>query len=326
MMEQKLPDCFESYLSFLETRGRQPSTIKRYRYDLEDFHRWLKLASSQQVNFDTIKALTTEELERYIDFLLTSRRYSERTIKRIITVINQLYRFYRSIGRLAFNPVSELSINTTESVEFKTEHFISTKEQERLISSVSSPDGLSDNQLKTRHLLIERNISIIQLFLQYGLSLRELVSLNMKDIHFEQNELEIQNMETKRIVKIKPEHKKQLYNYFKTIPVAVRPRLHSQDPFFVAFDFQRETYRWDYDYEKPKRLTEIAVQKMIRQEVARAGLRKGISAQHMRRTYVKDLITQHASEEDIKQRLGLKSSLTLKRYYNYVNSEQQYSS
>ena len=60
---------------------------------------------------------------------------------------------------------------------------------------------------------------------------------------------------------------------------------------------------------------------MIRLEVARAGLRKGISAQHLRNTFILRLIQHHTPEQEIIKRIGFKSKISLKRYYNYVKQK-----
>ncbi|PEW23537.1 integrase, partial [Bacillus thuringiensis] len=86
---------------------------------------------------------------------------------------------------------------------------------------------------------------------------------------------------------------------------------------FVAFDFTRGTYHWSYEEDAPKFLTEISIQKMIRLEVKRANLRKGISAQHFRNTYILRSIQGNNFHEQIMQQIGFKSNLSLKRYYDY---------
>ncbi|MBO1581614.1 hypothetical protein J4P91_18625 [Bacillus sp. XF8] len=78
-----------------------------------------------------------------------------------------------------------------------------------------------------------------------------------------------------RIITLAEEDKKQLFRYYKTIPEPVRPKYHSYDPLFVAFDFTRGTYHWSYENEAPKGLFEVSVQKMIRLEIA-CGDMKGI--------------------------------------------------
>lgn len=138
---------------------------------------------------------------------------------------------------------------------------------------------------------MDRNIAILNLLIDYGLSLQELTALTMHHVHFETNTLSIPaTAGVERTITLAKEDKKQLYNYYKSIPEPVRPKYHSDDSLFVAFDFNRGTYRWVYENDAPKALTEIAIQKMIRLEVARANLRKGISGQHFRNTYILNLI------------------------------------
>ncbi|PEA57008.1 integrase, partial [Bacillus thuringiensis] len=86
---------------------------------------------------------------------------------------------------------------------------------------------------------------------------------------------------------------------------------------FVAFDFTRGTYHWSYEEDAPKFLTEISIQKMIRLEVKRANLRKGISSQHFRNTYILKRIQGNSTPKQIMQQIGFKSYLSLKRYYDY---------
>ncbi|QWG92786.1 tyrosine-type recombinase/integrase [Bacillus mycoides] len=146
----------------------------------------------------------------------------------------------------------------------------------------------------------------------------DFVSLRMVHVHFENNTLSIpEDSKVNRTIHLKEEDKLHLYNYYKTIPEPVRPKYHSNDPLFIAFDFTRGTYHWSYDDAAPKFLTEISIQKMIRLEVKRANLRKGISAQHFRNTYILRRIQGNYTPEQIMPQIGFKSNLSLKRYSNY---------
>lgn len=58
---------------------------------------------------------------------------------------------------------------------------------------------------------------------------------------------------------------------------------------------------------------------MIRLEVERANIRKGISAQHLRNTFILRLIENEVLEGEIIKQVGFKSKLSLKRYYNYIH-------
>lgn len=125
----------------------------------------------------------------------------------------------------------------------------------------------------------------------YGLSLQELVSLNMSHIQFARNILVVPGENgVIRHVALTEENTKQLYKYYTTIPEPVRPQQYTDNPLLVAFDFNRGTYRWVYENDAPKALSEVAVQKMIRLEVKRAELNGRISAQQMRNTFIFRLI------------------------------------
>ncbi|PEN78908.1 integrase, partial [Bacillus cereus] len=213
------------------------------------------------------------------------------------------------------SPIVEMQGITPPNRALRKEDFITKEEEKKLKTILSSPEGLSEEQLSVRPLLIDRNVSILSLLLNYGLTLQELVSLQMQQVHFGKNMITVlHNKGTERRVMLKEEDKIRLFTYYKTIPEPVRPRYHSTDPLLVAFDFKRGTFRWVYDNDAPKALTAIAVQKMIRLEVARAQLRKGISAQHLRNTFILRCLERNMSTEEIIKRTGFLSHLSVKRY------------
>ncbi|MBL3199614.1 site-specific integrase, partial [Klebsiella pneumoniae] len=87
---------------------------------------------------------------------------------------------------------------------------------------VTSLEGLSEKQLPVRPLLMDRNIAILNLLIDYGLSLQELTALTMHHVHFETNTLSIPaTAGVERTITLAKEDKKQLYNYYKSIPEPV---------------------------------------------------------------------------------------------------------
>ncbi|OIJ09987.1 hypothetical protein BKP35_16030 [Anaerobacillus arseniciselenatis] len=316
-----LPSFAQHYLLSLVKKNRKASTIKRYLYDLEDFFVWLQIEKKSQ-SFSTWAQLTPRDIEQYLDILTSSRKYQPRTTKRIITVLNQLYKYYDNQG-LSKNPITKIHQIEIGEPRLNENDFIKGKEIKQLLPSIRSLEGLTNNQIKKRHLIASRNESIITLFLKYGLTLKELTNITMTDLHFETNSLIIPSNDRQREIKLSIAHKHLLYDYYEKIPKPVRPRYHENDPFFVAFDFQRGTYRWVYEEDKPKRLTDIAVQRMIQKEVKRSGLRKGISAQHLRNTFILSKIDEGVSMKTLQQLLGLKTDISLKMYFNFYDSDRK---
>lgn len=313
-----LPDFVHHYLHSLEKKERQPSTIRRYAYDLEEFFVWVR-AKKGQNTFDVWRSLSPDDLQEYIMFLKNEKEYSERTLNRIITVLKRFNGYYDERGYSVKGQLEGLHFEKVNDDTFSETHFITELEEEQLLHSIASYDGLSDNQLKSRHYLIDRNIGIIKLLLSYGLTLHELTSITMNDIRFEKNQLYVHSVTSlTRTITLKEIDKKRLFSYYHLIPEPVRPRYKTNELLFVAFDFRRDTYRWDYSTDSPKGLTEIAVQKMIRQEVERAGLRKGISAQHLRRTFILRLLQSGEPLETIQSLTGFKTGLSLNRYAQFA--------
>ncbi|WP_241139340.1 tyrosine-type recombinase/integrase [Bacillus mycoides] len=312
MITREFQNTIQGFSTYLLNKGRKPSTIKRYIYDVESFIQWLY--QSKRFSEDYIwESLHKKDFEAFFDYLKEERQYSDKTTHRIYIVLNRLHEYLDLPS-----PIEGIIRIDPPDRSLRSEDFISTQEEKRLKEVVASLEGLTERQQSARPMILERNISIVSLLLNYGLSLQELVSLQMRHVHFESNTLSIpEDSKINRTIHLKEEDKLHIYDYYKTIPDPVRPKYHSSDPLFVAFDFTRGTYHWSYDQDAPKFLTEISIQKMIRLEVKRANLRKGIAAQHFRNTYILKQIQEKNTPEKIMQLVGFKSNLSLKRYYDY---------
>uniref|UniRef100_UPI003F491A37 tyrosine-type recombinase/integrase n=1 Tax=Bacillus multifaciens TaxID=3068506 RepID=UPI003F491A37 len=317
MMTKDTQNTIQGFSSHLLKKGRKTSTIKRYIYDVESFIQWLH--QSKRFSDDNVwESLHKKDFEAFFNHLKEDRQYSDKTVHRIYIVLNRFYEYLDLPS-----PIEGVIYIEPPNRALGKEDFISSQEEKQLKQVVASLEGLTEKQRSARPMILERNVSIIVLLLDYGLSLQELISLQMKHVHFESNTLSIpEDSKINRTIHLKEEDKLHLYQYYKTIPEPVRPKYHSSHPVFVAFDFTRGTYHWSYDDDAPKFLTEISVQKMIRLEVKRANLRKGISAQHFRNTFILRMIKQKNTPEQIMQQVGFKSHLSLKRYYDYYKKIQ----
>lgn len=311
-----LPASGYSFLNTLAKKGRRPATIKRYLYDLEDFFRFIHERKDTPYEFTDI---SEADLHDYFRILENERAYQIRTIKRVKTVLKQFFNYLIAENEILQSPIPTLINKNNVDNNLTANHVLSKQEQKKLLATIQSLDGLSAKQIKVRPLLIKRNLAIVSLILHYGLSLKEVSQLTMNDLSFAQNTLHVHSDSSlTRTIRISQEDKVLCFEYLQTIAEPVRPRFYSDDPLFIAFDFQRKTYRWVYEIDAPKALTEISIQKMIRLEVKRAGLRKGISAQHLRHTYVINALQENVPHEEVLTNLGMKTAFGLKKYLDYV--------
>jgi site-specific recombinase XerD len=317
MDRKETPKHAIDFILDLEKRGKRPSTIKRYQYDLEDYLAWIRV---NELSYEDPKVYSVSFIQSYFDLLSEERNYSYRTLKRVFSVLKQYHHFLCLQKKLSNNPALDIQLHSYSEDGFTEEMFLQEDEHEQLLEIIPTSEGLTENQMKAYPILSKRNLAIFTLLLHHGLTLHEVSAIESRHLSFIQKELMIESDDalTNRVISLDKKESEILYHYYESIPAAVRPTQYSADPFFVAFDFKRQTYRWSYEENRPKRLTEIAIQKMIRHEIQRAGLRKGISAQHFRRTAILQMLQKEEDIEKIQHHFGMKTPLTLNRYYDYL--------
>ncbi|MGY4689903.1 tyrosine-type recombinase/integrase [Salibacterium sp. K-3] len=313
-----LPGQARDFLEFLSSRGRKKSTVLRYQYDLEDFFRYMEVSTGYEGS-EALNIMGAGHIEAYFSFLAGTRHYQARTQKRIHTVLKQFFGFLYETGTFSSNPIKHFDLNDLITEELTPEDLIHPSEEKTLLDSLQSDAGLSEKQAAARPLLAPRNLVIIRWFLCYGLRLQELTSLFLKDINQGRGLLYIpEETGNPRVVSLSKKDQSLLYHYFQAIPNPVRPFL-EHHPVFAAFDFQRRTYRWSYEEDRPKPLTQVAVQKMIREERRRAGIERSISSKHLRNTCIIRALKTGKSPEQVQEMLGLNTVLTLNKYIDYAD-------
>ncbi|MEC1159272.1 MULTISPECIES: tyrosine-type recombinase/integrase [Cytobacillus] len=307
-----VPDFALAFLEELREKGKKESTITRYYRDLLIFFHWLK-EERKENNYETWESLDLEDYEKFHED--KKGKYSTS----MGTTLSSLLKFHGI-------EIDELKtiFKSTGTRSFEEKDFVKENEVLKLLKTMRSRKDLTDNQLKAFPFLSNRNQAIVYLFYFYGLRMTEITRINIEDINFGQHELVIKDGDgSKRILKLDHEHQQIILKYCKEdIPKPVRPYEHSKHPLFVAFDFERETFRWNYEANTPKRLGVKAIQKMIKQEVARAGLRKGVSSQAMRNSCILRRMNEGKGLEELQQYFGLRNPLSLWRYEKYIENKK----
>ncbi|SDH00663.1 Site-specific recombinase XerD [Alteribacillus persepolensis] len=315
-----IPFEAEAFLNHLTARQRKESTIKRYRYDLADFYRFIEV--KEELGEKQDGAITPQMIEEYFYLLQEERHYQLRTLKRVQTVLKRFFHYLQSTGYINVNPMTALHVDDSVWNTLTEEELITHSEEKQLKDSLFYDSGMSHKQAASRPLLAPRNLLLISLFLHYGFRLQEISLLRMKHVNQGLGELSIpEQTGNPRVVTLTKDDKNLLYHYVQVIPKAVRP-VYPEDPLFVAFDFQRQTYRWSYETDAPKNLTEIAIQKMVREERKRAGIDRAISARHFRNTFIVRTLQAGTTPEKLQEMLGLNTILTLNKYIDYVEKNK----
>lgn len=303
-----LPQIAQNFLTEMVNKNRKPSTIKRYNADLRVFLNWLSdyRANSNLEELETYKSLTNDDITAYLTYL-THKKYSPDTTRRLASVLR---------GLLTYLNINTHVIPKRANVAVKRDlnrfDFITDEEWLLLLRNVQNISITS-----TRYILKDRNISILILLRFYGLSASEIHRMEMRDINFAQQTLTVRSEAITRTLSIKKQDIELMIKYFNCIPKMIRPRYWSSDPFFVSYYNQTKSFHYDYQKSEPKRLSVRGIQKMIKDETEKAGMRN-VSSTNLRNTCILDMLKTDAAENNIVLFFGLSNNLSLSRYMKYI--------
>lgn len=307
-----IPLIVQRFLVHLQESGKKHSTISMYKHDLNAFFCWLH-QQHPHIAPETLPE-GRECYEEYFTYL-KEKNLSEANLRRVASHLNGLLRFYDLIHQIGV-----LKATTKKQRELTDNDFISENDAFLLLESVISHKNLTDTQLKIHEHIASRNQSILILMLHYGLTINEVVSLNIKDINFSQNALTITTNKGKRILDLSSDDKKIIYNYFSAIPSLFKPKDYTDDPLFLSFHPQKMVYWYDYNLNKPRRISLIGVKRMIEKEVQRSGLQAKVRSTQFRNSCILNKLLEGYSNEQIIYYFGLSSRHALYRYKRYLKS------
>lgn len=281
-----------------------------YKHDLKSFFEWLNHYHPN------IPSESLPQDKKYYDeyfIYLKEKNLSEANLRRVASHLNGLLKYYNLssyIGLLQGTNKKQRELTDTD--------FITEADTLLLLDSVISHKHLSDIQSQIHKYIGPRNHSMFVLMIRYGLTVNEVVSLNIKDINFGQNTLMVKNSKINRILELSKDDKKIIYNYLSTIPLLFRPKDYTDDPLFISFHPQKMVYWYDYSLDKPKRISVIGTKRMIEREVKRSGIKSNVRSTHFRNSCILNKIHEGYSNEHIIYYFGLSSRHALYRFKRYL--------
>lgn len=177
----ELPELVQQYLMYLEAiKGHSELSVIEYASDLRTFFRFMArhkgLVSKSALDEETdispigiefIKKITLNDAYAYLIYLKNERKNNETTRARRVISIRRFFVYLTdNLGLLGSNPMKNLDIPKTKKSLPK---YLTLEEAERLLSVIDGPYK-------------ERDYAIITLFLNCGMRLAELVSIDYNDI------------------------------------------------------------------------------------------------------------------------------------------------
>jgi len=173
------PSYVKEYLMYLTVvTGKSPKTVYEYYHDLLNFFRFIKrdrLNSDQtienvdvtDIDLDFIKTVTLADAYNFLYYLSDVKKCGAATRNRKMCSIRGFFKYmHNKKGLLDTNPVENLE---SSSLPKTLPKFLSLNECEALLNSVDGKNA-------------KRDYAALVLFLNCGMRLSELVSINLSDI------------------------------------------------------------------------------------------------------------------------------------------------
>ena len=305
------PSFLNSFLDYTATiLNKSPATVKEYNYDISRFLKFimyhLKLTDEKNIdnidihNMDVsiLNNLKLDDIHAYLFYLTNTFQSKPATRARKASSIRVFFKYLSQKANLIENnPALNLE---TPKLGKRMPKYLSLDDSKKLLAVVN-------NDEKDRNK--ERDYAIITLFLNCGMRLSELVGINLKDIDFNENKLNVTGKGNKeRTIYLNKACVNAINNY-----LAVRPK--------------NGIKQGDYDAlflsERLERISNRTVQHIVKQELLKAGLDTNKYSVHKLRHTAATLMYRYGNVDirALQELLG-HESISTTQIYTHVDNQQ----
>ncbi len=300
-----LPPIAVEFLNYYSViKNSSELTVNEYANDLSTFFKYLKIIRGlvnkdipydeidiSDISLDLISSVTLNDAYMYLTYCKINRNNNERTRSRKVSTLRAFYK-YLSIQKklLKENPLQELE---SPRIKKALPKYLTLEESLALLNAV-------DGKFK------ERDYCIITLFLNCGLRLSELVSLNLKDIRTN-NTLTVTGKGNKeRTIYLNDACVDAINAYLPVRPV---DGVKDKDALFIS--------------RQKGRISPKTVQYVVKTTLEKAGLADRDLSTHKLRHTAATLMYQHGNVDvlSIKEILG-HENLNTTQIYTHIIDEQ----
>lgn len=302
---QQLPDSAREFVTYLSIiKGKSDLTVLEYASDIRTFFRFMKLSRGiaspdddfekidiRDIDIPFIETITLMDAYNYLVYCKDVRGNGDRTRARKVSTLRGYFDYlYKKTKKIKDNPMSEL-----EMPKFKKSmpKYLTYEQSVKLLQSV---DGKNK----------QRDYCILTLFLNCGLRLAELCSLNYGDIKDDATMVITGKGNKERVVYLNNACLYAIRDYLKVRPVdGVKDR----KALFIS--------------SQGRRVSRETVQKMVQKYLDKAGLGgQGYSVHKLRHTAA--TLMYRTGEADVlvlKEILG-HENLNTTEIYTHTDNKQ----
>ncbi len=304
------PDFLNSFLDYTATiLNKSPNTVKEYNYDLNTFLKYIlyhfkmtdekdiKEINIKDMTIDTVAKITLDDIHSFLFFLANNYQSKAATRARKISSIRVFFNYMcNKKGLIEKNPAQNLE---TPKLDKRIPKYLTLDDSKKLLEAVKDIDDRNN----------ERDYAIITLFLNCGMRLSELVGINIKDINFNDQKLNVIGKGNKeRTIYLNTACMDAINKY-----LAVRPhdkvQYDSKDALFLS--------------ERRERISNRTVQYIVKKELKKAGLDTNKYSVHKLRHTAATLMYKYGNVDirALQELLGHESISTTEIYTHVDNTQ-----
>ena len=298
------PPYARDFLNYMITiKGKSQNTVKEYYYDIRLFLRFMTMYKgfvSSSVDFndidyskftiDNLDKVTLSDLYAFLSYLTNQRKNDARARARRVACLRSFFNYLnKKAGIISSNPADDLE---SPKIQKSLPKHLSLDESKILLNTVTGK-------------FEERDYAIIMLFLNCGMRLSELVSINLSDIRDSTLTI-IGKGDKERTVYLNSGAKSALNSYLE-----VRDASLSKDKNALFLSNQH------------KRISRNMVYKIVRNFISLAGLDPNKYSVHKLRHTAATLMYQHGNVDirALQEILGHESISTTEIYTHLDNKQ-----
>ncbi len=275
------------FIEFLEIEKHySKETTENYNIDLYLFLEYCKVNKLSDFN-----KITYDYLRKYLVYLSTVKKYSNKSISRHISSLHSLYNYLIDERVIDSNPMN--LINSPKK-EFRLPTYLTTNELEDIINT---PD-------RTKK-VGKRDILILEMFYSTGIRLHELVNIKISDIDFINKKIKILGKGSKeRYVLYGDRCKDYLEDYLNN------SRNH----------YLKEASDYLFLNQHGNVLTTSGIEYLVKKILKESGTNIKLTPHVLRHTFATHMLDEGADLMTVKELLG-HSNLSTTGIYTHVSNE-----
>ena len=303
------PEYLNSFLDYTMTiLNKSPNTVKEYNYDLATFLKFIKMhfgltteedfskIEIKDVDLNTIKKIKLDDIHAFLSYLTTTYHSKAATRARKVSSIRVFFNYLCAKANLIENnPAQNLE---TPKLDRRLPKYLSLEDSQKLLEVTENEDNRN----------YQRDYAIITLFLNCGMRLSELVGINISDINFKDEKLNVIGKGNKeRIVPINDYANKVLREYIiNSRPKLAKPSKYNGYVFLnhLGTPISRQSFFL-----------------ILKEQCNKAGITKEVSPHTLRHSFATHLLEAGTDLRLIQEMLGHEDISTTQIYTHLSNQK-----